>query len=483
MAETPGATPPVTGASWAPAAAALLLGVALRVAMGFESFWLDEAWSWAIAEEADSAWQVLTGFRHDNNHRLNTLYLYAVGDAATAAHWIVLRLPALAAGCLSLVFLGLVAREWGRVAMLQALVLASISFPLISASAQARGYALAIGASLAYVWVTRRAQSAGSAGGDAARIVALAALAAVGLLAHPTFVYPLAGAAAATAVDTVRGGAGPGQAVLRSARLHGLPLALSLALFAAFYADVAIGGGPLYERWVTVRQAAAQTLGFPRRGPLTWVAGAIVLVLSAQGLRTLWRRGERGWVAFFAVTLAVAPAAVILVSDPQLLYARYLLTAFPWFYVLAAIGLSALWTEPAGRVVAAAVVAAIAISNGQHTLRVLAEGRNDYLETLRFIDRRSDGDRVFIGSDHDFRNGTLLRFYAPRVPSRRPFVYVASDRWPPGGPEWYLRHDWKAGHDPERFHEPVPGLRYERVESFEHGPGDGFQWFVYRRSP
>ena len=79
----------------------IVLGVGARIAMGFESFWLDEAWSHALATGAGSAAEIF-GIRHDNNHLLNSLYLYAVDPWIGGGHWIGFRLPALLAGCLSL---------------------------------------------------------------------------------------------------------------------------------------------------------------------------------------------------------------------------------------------------------------------------------------------------------------------------------------------------------------------------------------------
>lgn len=480
MSERPAASAngPSMRASGLTAFAIVAAGAGLRVAMGFESFWLDEAWSWALAREAASALHVLTGFRLDNNHPLNTLYLYAVGGAGDSVHWIVLRIPSLIAGVLSLGLLFRLGDRFGRGAAGIALLLASASFPLVSASAQARGYAPAILFGLLYVggtWELAERRPALAALG-------LAAAAMLGVLAHPTFVYAMSGAVAWTVVRQHARGGGLVRAGLRAARVHGAALLVTGGLGWALYAGIRIGGGMEYDRAVVLRQAIAQLLALPRRGQLTWVASVALALLLLLGIRRLLRAGDRAGLAFFVVCLAAAPAAVILVADPELLYARYLLAAFPWAYLLVAIGLAGLWERGgAARGLAGLVTALIVGSNLLHAARVLAVGRDDYLETLAWIDRRSPGPVLEIGSDHDFRNGTLLRFYAPRVPSGRRVDYVRRTAWPPDGPEWYLRHDWKAGHDPEPRIEPVPGLVYERVQSFEHGPGDGFQWFVYRR--
>ncbi len=459
----------------------LALGAALRLAMGFESFWLDEAWSHAMARQAQSALEIFTSFRHDNNHPLNTLYLYAIDDIVGRGHWITFRLPALVAGWLSLVVLVPIASRWGRLTCIATIALATTSFPLISASAQARGYAGAILCSLLYVALTPLALREENAQREAWRAGASTIVAAIGLLFHPTFVYVLVGAILGSAAEAWIEGRSARRILVRVVVRHAAPALVVGALLFGLYTDLQIGGGLEYDRFVSLRQAIAQTMALPRRGPGTWLATGIALVLMAQGLRVLVRNRDPR-AAFFVGTIFLAPCAVIVVADPQLFYARYLLAIFPWFYLLVAIGLADAWRSGViGRSLAVAVLAFFLGSNLWRTSTVLVEGRNDYVRTLDYIDRETDGPVIEIGSDHDFRNATVLRFYAERLASARPVVYRNAAQWPAAGPEWYLRHDWKAGHDPEERVSPRPGLRYRRVASFEHGPGDGFQWFVYRR--
>jgi hypothetical protein len=50
----------------------------LRLAAAANDLWFDEIWSlWLIAREAQAPWDLFRGgMRHDNNHLLNSLYLY-----------------------------------------------------------------------------------------------------------------------------------------------------------------------------------------------------------------------------------------------------------------------------------------------------------------------------------------------------------------------------------------------------------------------
>jgi hypothetical protein len=452
--------------------ALVALGFALRVAMGFQSFWLDEAWSHKLATGAASAGAIFE-IRHDNNHLLNSLYLRAADGWIGTGHWIGFRVPALIAGGLSLVVLFRLAARFGERTAVVALGLAALSYPLISASAQARGYSLAILCSLLYVALASESPDGRTRAAEWGRSAALLATAVLGLLSHATFVYSLGAAVLWSAVRDRDAG------VLL--RRHALPIAAAVALYVFFLSQLEMGGGPRYDRLVTVRQAIAQTMALPRRGPLTWLATAAACVVVARGLFLLRGRPDR-IAFFFAGVLLLVPGAVVGVSEPRFFYARYLLATFPWLYLLAALVIGEGWERGGVRRAAAALAVTFLLgSNLVQTGRVLAAGRNDYLETLAYIDRQTSGPVLEIGGDHAFRNSTLLRFYAPRITSGRPVVYLKRAQWRADGPEWYLRHDWKAGHDPAPRFLPQPGLEYERVASFEHGPGDGFQWFVYRR--
>ena len=60
-----------------------LAGSALRIAAAFDQFWLDEVWSWSLAQRARSWLDVLT-LAHDNNHQLNTLWIHVLGPESDA---------------------------------------------------------------------------------------------------------------------------------------------------------------------------------------------------------------------------------------------------------------------------------------------------------------------------------------------------------------------------------------------------------------
>ena len=69
---------------WPAAAAVALAAAAMRVRGLFSDLWLDEIWSLDGAFAARHWWDVFLRFNLDNNHHLNTLYLFMIGDGASA---------------------------------------------------------------------------------------------------------------------------------------------------------------------------------------------------------------------------------------------------------------------------------------------------------------------------------------------------------------------------------------------------------------
>jgi hypothetical protein len=121
--------------------AAVILGAALRLACLQAEFWQDEIWSWEFARSASSWQDIFVHVRHDNNHHLNTLWLFVCGDVND---WAVYRWPALAAGLLTIVLAAKLARRWGKADAVFAALLVAVSYWLVLSSTEARGYGLAL---------------------------------------------------------------------------------------------------------------------------------------------------------------------------------------------------------------------------------------------------------------------------------------------------------------------------------------------------
>ena len=95
--------------SWKAAVVVAIACLAI-VAAARGDLWLDEIWSIDFARAASTPLDIFA-IHHDNNHVLNTLYLYVVrSQSATYAF----RLFAILCGIGSVIAAGLAASEWGR---------------------------------------------------------------------------------------------------------------------------------------------------------------------------------------------------------------------------------------------------------------------------------------------------------------------------------------------------------------------------------
>ncbi|NJL58470.1 MAG: hypothetical protein HC887_01260 [Desulfobacteraceae bacterium] len=119
-----------------------LLSSALIISAARGDLWLDEIWSLSFALTSHSLTDIFTQFRHDNNHVLNTLFLYCIGEQKML--W-VYRLFSVVSGIGS-VFLGayIAKKNWGYPEALCSAVLIGTSYPLVIYYSEARGYAPAI---------------------------------------------------------------------------------------------------------------------------------------------------------------------------------------------------------------------------------------------------------------------------------------------------------------------------------------------------
>ena len=122
-------------------AALIVLAAIMRVIATHNDLWLDELISLRIANAVKTPWQIFSNVHSDNNHYLNTLFLYFAKKQsyAPAYRWLsvlwgVLLVPA---GYWLLV----------RRSRMEAVILAGLlacSYPLIHFSSEARGYSGAL---------------------------------------------------------------------------------------------------------------------------------------------------------------------------------------------------------------------------------------------------------------------------------------------------------------------------------------------------
>jgi hypothetical protein len=127
-------------------------------------------------------------------------------------------------------------------------------------------------------------------------------------------------------------------------------------------------------------------------------------------------------------------------------------------------------------------MAAILGGNALLTARLLTYGRGGYQAAVRYLLEQSSGERILVGSDHDFRNKTVLAFYLMRAGDRDRVVYVEYGQWPPEGPEWIVFHHVGQSFTPARSAKDDRGNTYELTRVFPFAGLSGFHWALYHNT-
>src|SRR6185503_4976414 len=379
------------------AGALLLAALLLRFGASLGDLLLDEIWSIRIAHGLDGPPQVLTAVHQGNNRHLNTLLLWLLGELDP--EWLY-RLPSVLAGTAAVALAGAIAWRCGRRAAWLAMTLVTFSYLLVHYSSEARGYAFAMFFALLSFLLLRRYHEDGRTV-DAAAFTASAAL---GFLAHLTFLHVYAGAAAWSLWHAARGSLPWRRRLIFLARPH-LPVVLFLLAF--WWVDLRllfIGGDTPYSLLRVVRSTVALTLGAPESG---WLATAALIAGIAAflfGVAVLWRRRADEWV-LFVVAIALSPAVQLLVDRPRVLYERFFLLSATLLLLLVALCLDRLMSAGAvARLAALGLIGAFLVGNARLSGDLLAQGRGDYRGAIRYMAEHSTAAVITVGSDYDFRN-------------------------------------------------------------------------------
>src|SRR5437870_7060917 len=114
------------------------LAGSLRACSALNDLWMDEIWSLELVRELHSAFGVFTQTHHDNNHYLNSLFIYFLGQHGD---WPGYRIPAEVAGIGAIVLAWFIGARRDRRTAFFSMFLVSFSYVLILYSSEARGYA------------------------------------------------------------------------------------------------------------------------------------------------------------------------------------------------------------------------------------------------------------------------------------------------------------------------------------------------------
>ncbi|MDY6825412.1 MAG: hypothetical protein SWH68_16690 [Thermodesulfobacteriota bacterium] len=473
----------------------------LLLTAGRGDLWLDEIWSLRFAASARTPWDLFR-FTHDNNHLVNTLFLYLAGEGRP---FVVYRLLSMASALGTLLLLGRIAgKRWGNAERILVVGLTAVSFPFILYGSEARGYAPAMFFAVAAFTLIdgrktmhrvvnlrrvnlqqiRVRQLAGRAG-------AFWGVSIMGILAHSTVVMVLAALVPyAVMYDRPHTAAGGGNVFRRlvvACLYFSVPATFCVFFYLLFIQPMVVGGGPVYGSARVAGQTAAMLMGIPdtATGRTAALAGAGVILIAGSFL--LYRRKDRLWV-FFPLMLIVVPVLVIVITRPTFLYFRYFMVCLPFFFLLLARLLAGIYRFLGARwrlranVIIALVTGVFITGHATRIIPLVQEGRGHYRAALTDIADRTDRFPTRIGSEHDFRNKLLIGFYSKRTGLNGKLQYVTQNQWHHLPPDWFIAHT-QDRREQARQRIIVPGAgAFHLVAVYDYGGVSGWKWFVYRRT-
>lgn len=412
------------------------LAAAARFAACLNQLWLDEIWTllWFV-RRAGSIGQIFTRFRHDNNHWLNTLWMYAMGPDVSALRY---RMLSLVTGTVTVGVVGLIVRPEGTLPALVAALLCALSFILIQYSSEARGYGAATCFAVLMFYLAQwyfQEQS----------VLVLAGLwlsIMLGLLAHLTFLYAYLALVVWSVVRLAGHNSCDWSAVMGLLHLHAGPMIFGFVLFA-----VAVRGpGSIGILRFSYRRVVAQTIGWilgtPTRG--RWSEVTLVGAMAVIGAQLYHGQQEgRDDFVFYAMVILVAPALLLsahrVTGRGYALFPRYFVICIPFFLILVARFLCRWGQASAWAGVAVGMVLLLmTLAHGRRFARLWKLGRGSYIQLIGLLAQNARGSQIVVGSDNDFRCGLLLEYYAKYLPRHRALHFSRHEDWPSLVPDWLV---------------------------------------------
>lgn len=461
----------------------LVLAAALRIPGLGTELWMDEILSLRSIDSLRSPLGVFTAIHTDNNHYLNSLWLWSVGDHAP---WWLMRLPPLVLGIAVVAVAYRIARSRGRTAAVSTAALFALSYPLINYSSEARGYGyVALFTLLAFgafrVW---------QRGGGTRYGVAYGVCASLAFLSHLAFITVFAAFLIWSGFDVLRSRGARARQIVRHASVHALPAAILALLYVVDVRHMVVLGGPP----ITVVRSWLSGMGLLAGGAPGFlaglVAGAAALAVGTELVRD-FRRGDTESLFFaFAILLPLMIGVVASYGA-----ARYYLISLLFALLLLGRFLAMGLESKTWRASALVLFLGFTGVNVLQTARFATTGRGRYLEALTDMAASATRTPVSVAGSHDLGNVLVVDYYSGLLPEPTAFVYrchpdrmyMCSRSRPSRAagelpPEFYLKSFFTDRFSAEALISVSDLGDYEFVRSYPKYGLSGIAWALYRLS-
>lgn len=460
----------------------LLLGVSLRILGALGDLWLDEIWSLRLIAELSSPFSVFYAVHSDNNHILNSLYLFLIGMGHEPSLYRAFSLIcAVASFPLLSSFAAQLTTDRSRHTNLFAVLLYAVSFVMVLYGSEARGYSLSFFfALLSFLGVKQYLASASLR----AVLLAWSALC-LGFLSHYTFGFFYL---ALFLWQVECAGTQVLREIGRIAVVHCIPALLLVILYYIDFRYVPEGSGTFYPFIQVWLESFAVPLGAPQFSNYNInaallafvVAVGVACVLLAEVIR-LKRRADALWV-FFASIIFFIPICSVLTLEPRVFYVRYFFLPLAFALVLFAHFLARLWQESkASRALCVIICCLILLGNSFPLVRLVKFGRGEYLAAFRFIVAASPGSAARIATNQSFRAQMMLGYYQQYTGQFTGLRLEKENASGPTAAPWYILQQEDVSFPAGDTLSSASGDVFKLVARFSHAGLSGASWYLYRR--
>lgn len=465
---------------WVCVLAAMLLAAGLRVLAAENNLWFDEIISVEMASQMSGPAGTFTEFNYDNNHYLNTLWVYWLGKHNNE---LLYRLPAIIAGILTIPAIWWALCPWGRFAQQAGALLIAVSHVHVHYSSEARGYALQIlFAIIAFGYLERFHRE------DRPALAWLFGLfCSLSILSHLLSINFFLACLFWTIAVQTRRDQHISEQVKRLVWCHALPVLTGAILYLVHVRHLQFGGGPKHNTLEVVASAWSLLLGIAEPGFGRLLCGVLALAFVIGAIYVCRQRETKQSDAnsdqwrFFVVFLLLIPLIRIAIPG-SLLFVRYFLLQLTFGVMLLAIGMSIYLTRPTNnrRVVWLTLLVLVA-ANMVQNLHLIRTGRGDYQSVVERIASESPSRTVTIGSTNNILDEPLLEYFGEQSALAGKDVQI---REPGEYPDWLILHrTMDCATRPEQLRTVVEiDQHVYRLSQLSRASYlSGFEWRCYRR--
>ena len=456
------------------------VGTALRVFAAHNDLWFDEVWTLKLLRErVHSFGDVFINLKHSNNHHLCSLWMWLVGQNASA---IVYRLPCVFASIGTIVLAGLIGLRQSRLVGCIAVILTSWSYLLIHFGTEARGYSMVIFFALLAWYALQEFEQRRSW----FWIIVFWSAVVMGFLAHLEFVVCLAGLVVWSLWRFTRNPSMWRRALLDLFALFTVPAVLLLVFYFVSIRGMEVPGGPTYRFLPLLIKTASYTVGGPGSGVVAGIIALLAVAALCVAMIYLKYDGDDRWI-FYAVVF-ITPLVLVAIARPEQLYVRYFMISVAMSLLLFS-SASALTScrGATGLAIGFVVLAFYVTGNAANTMNLFRFGRGQYLTALRFIETNSKDKKILVSSSSDLGNGALVNYYKQYLDRPNDLKYVDQETLRKDyvrtggrslGAEWLILHLHDFTKPPARVADEY-GNGYQLVTVYQYSDLSGSSWLLY----